>query len=526
MSLSVSPDALPKAPMPAEEERSQGGGRPGLHWLVLISTVLVIAGLATWAILTYHRPAAPYGGRAVFLFPLLILLVDVAARLSAFRSVWRTAPGSGQEARAAVGRSILTLPQVTLPLYLACSVLLGVQTAVLAALLIEGILQLAMRAWKVRSIDGALYRIAANGLVVLAGGGSYQVLVGLASSGAHQASFPARLGVAAIGALVMLGLWPLAILPLQGADLQRVSLRSWLRFFRTSEARFQLLLLSIGPLLPLADGLDDLEAELAWVLFLVPLFAIYYLALVSLRFQRQTEELRASLQALHLARRRQAELQDYAALITRAQEDERRRLARELHDDTAQALIALSRGLEALSDARSAGRTLSDEARWVDDLCELADRSLESVRRACRDLRPSVLDDLGLSAALDWLVEGTTQRGLPCTLRVEGARGELPGEAELVFFRIAQEALANAWRHAQASRGEMLLCYESALVRLRVQDNGHGFDLAQVEQRHTGGGLGLLGMRERATLIGADLQITSSERGTSVEVRLALAANA
>jgi signal transduction histidine kinase len=525
MSLSVSPDTLPKNPTPAAEERRQENGRPAVRWFVLIGAVLVIAGLATWASLTYRRPVAPYGGQAVFLFPLLILLVDVVARLSAFRSVRRAAQGSDQT-RTTIGGRMLALPQVTLPLYLACAVLLGVQTAVLAALLIEGILQLAMLAWRVRSMRGALYRVAANGLVVLAGGGCYQVLVRVASLGAYQASFPVRLGVAAIGALVMLALWPLAVLPLQEGNLHGVSLRPWLRSFRTSEARFQLLLLSIGPLLPLADGLDDLEAELAWVLFLVPLFAIYYLALVSLRFQRQTEELRASLQALRLARRRQAELQDYAALVTRAQEDERRRLARELHDDTAQALIALSRGLEALSDARSAGRALSDEARWVEDLCELADRSLESVRRACRDLRPSVLDDLGLSAALDWLVEGTTQRGLPCTLRVEGGRLELPGEAELVLFRIAQEALANAWRHAQASQVEMLLSYESALVRLRVQDNGCGFDLAQVELRHTGSGLGLLGMRERASLIGADLHITSSGRGTVVEVRLALAAHA
>lgn len=318
----------------------------------------------------------------------------------------------------------------------------------------------------------------------------------------------------------MLLLYPLVVLPLVAKTSDKSLPQSWAHYFRTSEARFQVLLLSIGPLLPLAAELDDLESELAWLLFLVPLFAIYYLAIVSLRFQRQTEELRASLQALRQAKRRQAELQDYAALVIRAQEDERRRLSRELHDDTAQALIALSRGLEALADARSDARNRADDTRWVEDLRELADRSLESVRRACRDLRPSVLDDLGLAAALDWLAQGTTQRGLPCTLRVQGASFTVPGEAELVLFRIAQEALTNAWRHARASRAEVLLAYEPERLRLRVQDDGQAFDPTQARHGRSGG-LGLLGIRERAALVGAELDIISTPgQGTAVEVCL------
>ncbi len=484
----------------------------------------MIAAVAAWALTTYSQPVAAYEERAAFLFPLLILLVELGARRLAQHALLGANRYAGLQAPSISSGQGLSLPQITLPLYLACAVLFGVQTAVLAAFIIETVLQVLAISRRSREIKEALYRVTANGLVVLAGGGCYGFLVGIAGQSVPHPAFGVRLAAAVAGALVMLILYPLIVLPLAAKDSSISALHSWARYFRTSEARFQVLLLSIGPLLPLAAELDDLESELAWVLFLVPLFAIYYLAIVSLRFQRQTEELRASLQALRKARRRQAELQDYAALVLRAQEDERRRLARELHDDTAQALIALSRGLEALADARSAKRTQAEDARWVEDLRELADRSLESVRRACRDLRPSVLDDLGLAAALDWLAEGTTQRGLPCMLRIEGTTFPVPGEAELVFFRIAQEALANAWRHAQARKVEVLLAYEPARLRLRVQDDGQAFDLAHVGQRRANGGLGLLGMRERATLVGAELGITSQPgQGTTVEVRLALA---
>ncbi len=490
--------------------------------LARAGSLAVIAALAAWALITYPPPVAPYGERAAFIFPLLILLAELGARWLAHRALSGSHIANLQAQHAAHGQG-LALPQITLPLYLACAVLLGVQTAVLAALIIETCLQGLAILRPSRQIKASIYRVAANGLVVLTGGGCYGVLIWLTGQPLYHPPFGLRLAATAAGALVMFILYPLITLPLGARASGKSALYSWAHYFRTSAARFQLLLLSIGPLLPLVEELDDLESELAWVLFLVPLFAIYYLAIVSLRFQRQTEELRASLQALRQARRRQAELQDYAALVIRAQEDERRRLARELHDDTAQALIALSRGLEALADSRSAGRAQADDARWVEDLRELADRSLESVRRACRDLRPSILDDLGLAAALDWLAQNTIQRGLPCALRIEGASFPVPGEAELVFFRIAQEALTNAWRHAQASRAEILLAYEPGRLRLRVQDDGQAFDLAQARQRRGSGGLGLLGIRERAALVGAELNIISTPgQGTTVEVCLAL----
>src|SRR5438128_1668463 len=109
-----------------------------------------------------------------------------------------------------------------------------------------------------------------------------------------------------------------------------------------------ILVLSVGPLLPVVDIFDSVAGELAWIFFLVPLFAIYYLALISTRLSIRTYTVQRTLQDLSSARRRRDELRDYASLITRVQEEERRRLARELHDDTDQALIALSLGLDGL----------------------------------------------------------------------------------------------------------------------------------------------------------------------------------
>ncbi len=120
------------------------------------------------------------------------------------------------------------------------------------------------------------------------------------------------------------------------------------------------------------------------------------------------------------AREREAALEDYAALITHAQEEERRRLSRELHDDTAQTLVALSRGLDALSSRRPDQLVAEHDTRFIAELGDLAKRSLDSIRRACQDLRPSVLDDLGLAPALASLASSTTQRGLECEFEQEG----------------------------------------------------------------------------------------------------------
>lgn len=327
--------------------------------------------------------------------------------------------------------------------------------------------------------------------------------------------------------------------------------------------RYQALLLCACPLLPVVEAIDDVVAELAWVLFLAPLCAVYYLSLLSVRLQQRTNELQLTVEELGAARLREAELQDYAALITQAQEDERRRLARELHDDTAQALVALARGLDSLTvpSARSPsapgepagqatdlpapvpmsmrgenGASGASDARFIAELGAMARQALENVRRACRDLRPSVLDDLGLAAALDALSADMNRRGLPCVFHMSGVERAYPSTVEVTIYRIAQEALSNALHHADPTQARLELTYEADAICLVVSDNGRGFDyMAQLRKARlardsaadaatdpaadTHAGFGLLGMRERAALIGATLDI-QSVRGLGARLTL------
>ncbi len=218
-------------------------------------------------------------------------------------------------------------------------------------------------------------------------------------------------------------------------------------------------------------------------------------------------------------------MRDYATLITRVQEEERRRLARELHDDTAQALIALSLGLDGLSRAIGKLDLSAKDAQWLANLQDLADHTLEGVRRACRDLRPSVLDDLGLRAALEWLSDSSSTRCIPCTFTSVGLAQPTTSEVEIALFRIVQEALSNIWRHSQATQASVELKYLPRILRLTVHDNGKGFTTEQYldSGHHSQSGLGLVGMRERALLIGANLEINSSPgEGCTLELSLPL----
>ena len=301
----------------------------------------------------------------------------------------------------------------------------------------------------------------------------------------------------------------------------------WREYLGSPFLRFQLLVLSVGPLLPVVDIFDDASAELAWIFFLVPLFAIYYLALISAKLSMRTGELQHTLQDLSSTRRRRDELRDYASLITQVQEEERRRLARELHDDTAQALIALSLGLNGLERAMGRLNLPEKDVRWLSDLQNLADSTLEGVRRACRDLRPSVLDDLGLRAALEWLSDSSASRGVACTFTCIGTPVPTASEAEIAIFRIVQEALSNIWRHAHATKATIELHYRPQFLQITIGDDGQGFAFDQQEivpDHQSQRGLGLLGMRERAMLIGAQLSITSRVgHGCTVCLSLALA---
>jgi len=208
----------------------------------------------------------------------------------------------------------------------------------------------------------------------------------------------------------------------------------------------------------------------------------------------------------------------YIRQITRTQEDERLRIARELHDETAQALVLLSRRLDALAAEEGMPQTLMER---LEDLRELTDSILEEVRRFSRDLRPSVLNDLGMLPALQGLVTDL-MRGAEITgeLKVAGEERRLAPETALVLFRITQEAIANVRRHSGATRVLVAVEFGPDKVTVSIVDDGDGFEVpTRLGDLASTGKLGLIGMRERAELLGGSLEVRSSPRkGTTVTV--------
>jgi two-component system sensor histidine kinase DegS len=227
--------------------------------------------------------------------------------------------------------------------------------------------------------------------------------------------------------------------------------------------------------------------------------------------------------------RRDAEksLRNHLQEITRAQEEERRRIARELHDETAQDLVVLSRKLDDF--VVSAINSLSEEdISYVEGLRQQAERILDGIHRFSQDLRPSVLDDLGLVPALEWLASDLTEHfGIAVEMKVLGKARRLPPEIELVIFRIAQEALRNVWKHAGASKASVTLEFGDSKAALTVKDEGKGFELPEKIDGLTGTGkLGLAGMQERAQLIRGKLKLKSEPgKGTTVTLEFPLWAN-
>ncbi|HEY6102207.1 MAG TPA: GAF domain-containing sensor histidine kinase [bacterium] len=195
-----------------------------------------------------------------------------------------------------------------------------------------------------------------------------------------------------------------------------------------------------------------------------------------------------------------------------AQEDERRRIARELHDEAGQALTALILNLEIAEQTAGAA-----DPQRLRRLRGIAEDTLAELRRLIYDLRPTILDDLGLAAAVRWYVkESVEPQGLQVAMTISGAEDRLPHHVETAVFRIVQEALTNILKHAQARRAEVDLRIGPSGVRIRIDDDGKGFDLSTITARRDGG-LGVMGMRERAELLGGRLQVISDPRGTRVE---------
>lgn len=220
-------------------------------------------------------------------------------------------------------------------------------------------------------------------------------------------------------------------------------------------------------------------------------------------------------------KRAEENLRHHLQQITRAQEEERKRIARELHDDTAQVLSSLSRQLDNF--IRKKHGFSSNEVLFLKDLQTQLNRGLQSMQRFVQDLRPSLLDDLGLIPAVRSLVKSLQDSdGIDAELKVLGGEKRFPPEVELLLFRIVQEALNNIRRHAKASEARVIMDLDEGEIRVTITDNGRGFELkGRLDDLPRSGKLGLAGMRERARLLGGTLEVKSIPgKGTTLIVEM------
>jgi signal transduction histidine kinase len=238
-------------------------------------------------------------------------------------------------------------------------------------------------------------------------------------------------------------------------------------------------------------------------MIVVPLMVLEIAVLTSVvdRLQRSFEQLRA-----------------LASHLQSIREEERRRIAREIHDELGQALTAIKIALSSLIVALPEEQRL---LRRAESIVRLVDQTIEAVHRISTELRPGLLDDLGLVAAVEWAAEDFEARtGTKCRLDLPVDALAIDSERATAIFRIVQETLTNIARHANASEVDMRLSRKDDHLLLEVHDNGAGMDDEKIS---ASGSLGILGMRERALLLGGQLTLSSGPgKGTVVRLRIPL----
>ena len=217
-------------------------------------------------------------------------------------------------------------------------------------------------------------------------------------------------------------------------------------------------------------------------------------------------------------RRSKDELRELGAVATSIREQEKSRVARELHDELAQALTALKMDVNWVRERVGAEPEVADK---LVSMQNMLDTTVKATRRISADLRPLMLDDLGLIPAAEWLVNNFTQRhGIECSFSVDPADLELQDPYATAIFRILQESLTNVARHARASHVDVTLDSADGEVTLRVRDNGCGFQLGDPRKPNS---FGIVGLRERVYLLDGEITVeTSPGSGTTVEVRIPL----
>jgi signal transduction histidine kinase len=234
---------------------------------------------------------------------------------------------------------------------------------------------------------------------------------------------------------------------------------------------------------------------------------------LTLRLEREVERrLKETTEA-------RADLQALSARLVRAQEDERRTLARELHDEVGQSLSAIMMEASTARAAMNPDNGTADKIRdRVSSIAAMAEKTLNTVRDMALLLRPSMLDDFGLVPALNWQAREMSKRtGLNIRISADEASDDLPDEHKTCVYRVVQEALNNSVRHANARNVQVIVRNEATRVIFSVQDDGSGFDKRFIR------GLGLLGMEERVRRLGGELRIDSQMgRGTTISAALPL----
>ncbi len=237
-------------------------------------------------------------------------------------------------------------------------------------------------------------------------------------------------------------------------------------------------------------------------------------------FNTMSESLKEREKALRESEKR---LRSLSSELLRTQEKERKRLSIELHDELGQCLALLKHRLRSIE--RQVGEHQPSLRKECEETSRFVDETIESVRRLSRDLSPSILEDLGLSAALRWLLESFAERqSIQISFDVDGIDGLFSQETQTNLYRISQEALTNIGRHAKASQIHFAVQKNENHVSLIVEDNGRGFDVSQIGSRLSHEkGMGLAAMAERAHMLGAIFDIQSQlGKGTRISLKIPL----
>ena len=246
------------------------------------------------------------------------------------------------------------------------------------------------------------------------------------------------------------------------------------------------------------------------------------------RVEQRTRELTQALAMLQsemeIRKEAEAQFRDLSVRLMTLQDEERRRIARDLHDSTGQTLSALKMAVASLQHSINGTPGIS---RFIEDLNALADEALREIRTTSYLLHPPLLDEAGFASAARWFVEGFSKRSnieVECDIPQHSER--LSKECELVLFRVLQESLTNVHRHSRASAASVTLIMDQGRLELQVSDNGNGIEqtrLAQVNEPGRQMGVGVAGMRERVRKLGGRLELQSSKVGTKVTVSLPMA---